>query len=93
MSRNIYNQGINLGRALNFNANGFPNLVHDNQITYNHIYNLDQGVTSDIGAVHTTTGLQTGNLIEHNRFHDIAHDPTGNGYGGWESILTRDRAS
>jgi hypothetical protein len=83
----FYNQGINLGRALNFDANGLPNWVHDNRITYNHIYNLGQGVTSDMGAVHTATGLQTGNVIENNNFHDIAHDPTGNGYGGWGIYL------
>jgi uncharacterized protein (TIGR03437 family) len=83
----FYNVGINMGRALNFDANGLPNWVHDNKITYNHIYDLGQGVTSDIGAVHTATGLQTGNVLDHNTFHDIAHDPTGNGYGGWGVYL------
>jgi hypothetical protein len=83
----FYNIGINLGRAVNFDANGLPNWVHDNHITYNHIYNLGQGVTSDMGAVHTATGLQTGNTIEHNNFHGIAHDPAGNGYGGWGIYL------
>jgi hypothetical protein len=72
---------------LNFDANGLPDWVHDNQITYNHIYNLGQGVTSDMGAVHTATGLQTGNVIEHHKFHDIVHDPTGNGCGGWGIYL------
>jgi hypothetical protein len=78
-----YNTGINLGNSLNFDGNGFPNWVHDNQITYNHIYQLGQGVTSDMGAVHTATGLSTGNVIEHNNFHDITHDPGTSGYGGW----------
>jgi len=79
----FYNTGINLGDSLNFDANGLPNWTHDNQITYNHIYQLGQGVTSDIGAVHTATGLQTGNTIAYNNFHDIAHDPGTGGYGGW----------
>jgi uncharacterized protein (TIGR03437 family) len=83
----FYNQAINLGRALNFDANGLPNWVHDNHITSNLIHDIGQGVTSDMGAVHTATGLQTGNLIDHNTFHDIAHDPTGNGYGGWGIYL------
>jgi hypothetical protein len=83
----FYNQGINLGRALNFDANGLPNWVHGNQITYNLIHDLGQGVTSDLGAVHTATGLQTGNTIANNDFHDISHDPTGNGYGGWGIYL------
>ncbi|HUI56849.1 MAG TPA: hypothetical protein VLY04_17865 [Bryobacteraceae bacterium] len=78
-----YNQGINLGNSLNFDANGLPNWTHDNQVTYNHIYLLGQGVTSDMGAVHTATGLQTGNVIEYNSFHDITHDPGAGGYGGW----------
>jgi uncharacterized protein (TIGR03437 family) len=79
----FYNTGINLGSSLNFDANGQPNWVHDNRITYNHIYALGQGVTSDIGAVHTATGLQTGNTIANNNFHDITHDPGQSGYGGW----------
>lgn len=74
---------LNLGNSLNFDGNGFPNQVHDNQITYNHIYRLGQGVTSDMGAVHTATGLSTGNTIEYNSFHDITHDPGTGGYGGW----------
>ena len=78
-----YNQAINLGNSLNFNGNGFPNWTHDNQITYNHIYRLGQGITSDMGAVHAATGLALGNLIEYNNFHDIVHDPGAGGYGGW----------
>lgn len=83
----LYNQGINVGHALNFDANGLPNLVHDNQITYNHIYRLGQGVTNDMGCVHTATGLQTGNLVERNNCHDVSSDPGPGGYGGWGLYL------
>jgi uncharacterized protein (TIGR03437 family) len=79
----FYNQGINLGRSLNFLGPAQFNFAHDNQITYNHVYQLGQGVTSDMGFVHTATGLQTGNIIEYNNFHDITHDPGPSGYGGW----------
>lgn len=83
----FYNQAINLGAGLNFDANGFPNWAHDNQITFNHIYELGEGVTSDMGCVHTATALATGNVIANNRFHDVTHDPGTGGYGGWGIYL------
>ena len=83
----FYNMGINVGRSLDFSANNLPNWTHDNQITYNHIHQLGQGVTDDMGAVHAATALQTGNVIEYNNFHDITHDPGTGGYGGWGIYL------
>ncbi|HEV2385781.1 MAG TPA: hypothetical protein VGS20_00865 [Candidatus Acidoferrales bacterium] len=83
----LYNQAINLGNSLNFDGNGLPNWTHDNQLTCNHICQVGPGVTSDMGAVHTATGLETGNLIELNSFHDIVHDPGQGGYGGWGIYL------
>jgi len=73
--------------SLNFDANNLPNWTHDNVISYNHVYQIGQGVTDDIGAVHAATGLQTGNQILHNTFHDITHDPGTGGYGGWGIYL------
>lgn len=83
----FYNTAINLGHSLNFDANNLPNWTHDNLISYNHVYQIGQGVTDDIGAVHAATGLQTGNQLLHNTFHDITHDPGTGGYGGWGIYL------
>jgi hypothetical protein len=74
---NFYNNGI----AVGFNWNYACNRAHDNVVQFNHLHDLGQGVTSDIGAVYYLSGLNTGNAILNNKVHDIYHDPAG--YGGW----------
>jgi hypothetical protein len=65
-------------------------VAHDHTIEFNHVYEVGQGVTSDIAAVYTATG-STGvdNVVQNNVVHDITHDPgnsaagAAEGYGGW----------
>jgi hypothetical protein len=75
----FYNNGINLGHSLNY----VGGLAHDNRIEFNDLHQLGQGVTSDLGAIHTITSTTTGNRFVNNKVHDITHDPGPGGYGGW----------
>jgi parallel beta-helix repeat protein len=81
----FYNQGISMGNSYQYTDTS--NYTYNNKVLYSRIYNLGQGVSSDMGAVHTlgqpsaNPGAQTA-LIEYNIFHDITHDPGTDGYGG-----------
>lgn len=75
----FYNMGVDIGHSLNW----VQTAVHDVVVTNSKIFNLGQGVTSDMGAVHTATSLSHGNKITGNVFHDIVQDPDPSiGYGG-----------
>ena len=69
------------GVAVGFNWNYACNFAHDDIVQFNHLHNLGQGLTSDMGGVYYLSGLNTGNEILNNKVHDINHDPAG--YGGW----------
>ncbi len=73
----FYNNAIGVG----FNWNYACNFAHDNTVQFNHLHDIGQGVTSDMGGVYYLTGINTGNAILNNKVHDINHDPAG--YGGW----------
>ena len=73
----FYNNAIGVG----FNWNYACNFAHDNIVQFNHLHDLGQGVTSDMGGVYYLTGVNTGNAILNNKVHDVNHDPVG--YGGW----------
>src|SRR5262249_36326820 len=77
----VYNVGIDLRHSLNF----VPSVTHDNTIQYTSIHDLGQGVTSDLGCIHTATSMQLGNRISHVICHDVTADP--DGYGGWGMYL------
>ena len=74
----FYNGAIELGQS----PNGAQNFAHDNLIEFNKLFDLGQGVTSDMGCVHVASGNNTGNQFVNNICHDVTHDPSPGGYGG-----------
>jgi hypothetical protein len=59
-------------------------VAHDNVFSFNHIWQIGQGVTSDMGGIYL--GLSTasggGNQVLNNRIHDVTNDQDAVGYGG-----------
>jgi Right handed beta helix region len=72
----FYNGAIELGQS----PDGSLTYTHDNVIAYNLLYNLGQGVTSDMGCVHVASSNNIGNQVLNNVCHDVTNDPAG--YGG-----------
>ncbi len=74
----FYNGAIELGQS----PSGGQTFTHDNSIQSNKLYDLGQGVTSDMGCVHAASSNNSGNQISNNVCHDVTHDPSPGGYGG-----------
>lgn len=77
----FYNTAVGVGYNWGYSCN----FAHDNVVQFNHMHDLGQGVTSDLGAVYYLSGRNTGNKILNNWVHDIVHDPVA--YGGWGLYL------
>jgi hypothetical protein len=82
-----YNQGImlcfpnaNLVCKGRVNSGGEFNMT----TSYNHIWNLGQGILNDFGGIYMSTYTATGNVNKGNKIHDISDASTqdADGYGG-----------
>ena len=64
-----------------------PTQTHHNEIAYNHLHHLGNGVLCDIGGIYTL-GVSPGTVLHHNLIHDITRFERGKqGYGGWGIYL------
>jgi hypothetical protein len=64
-----------------------PAYTHHNEIAYNHIHHIGNGVLNDIAGIYTL-GVSTGTVLHHNLIHDVTRFERGDeGYGGWGIYL------
>lgn len=72
--RDFYYTGISMGWSWGY----APSDTHHNEVAWNDVYDIGQGVLSDMGGIYTL-GVSDGSSIHHNFFHDIRSFD----YGGW----------
>jgi hypothetical protein len=70
----FYQTGISVGWTWGYGRSD----AHHNDIAFNHVHNIGQGVMSDMGGIYTL-GIQPGTIVRDNHVHHIQSF----GYGGW----------
>jgi len=64
-----------------------PSATHHNEIGFNHIHHIGNGVLCDIGGIYTI-GVSTGTVLHNNVIHDVRRYTRGKlGYGAWGIYL------
>mgnify|MGYP003872972005 CR=1 FL=1 len=76
--------GVHLGWSWTGRA---PAYTHHNEVGWNHIHHLGNGVLNDIGGIYTL-GVSPGTVLHHNLIHHVTRFERGReGYGGWGIYL------
>jgi Bacterial Ig-like domain (group 3) len=79
-----YHSGIEVCSAMCPPGNSNSHGAFNNISSFNHIYNIGEGITDDMGCVYYNTNAGTGNQILNNKCHDMvdASVMDTDGYGG-----------